>query len=145
MKTIPKLRHEFVEFIPEVLDEAVIYISIPFATVVHLCVCGCGEEVVTPLSPTDWLMTYDGETVSLTPSIGNWSLECRSHYLIKRDRVRWSTPMSESAIEAGRRRDRIAKQRQYGEMSRVEPLVGEMESSMNVRRRWYVGSSGRNF
>ena len=49
-----KLLHEFVEYIPEDINEGILYISLPFGTVVHKCACGCGEEVVTPLGPTEW-------------------------------------------------------------------------------------------
>jgi len=45
------MTHEFVDHMPENLDEGVIYVSIPFETVIHACACGCGAEVVTPLSP----------------------------------------------------------------------------------------------
>lgn len=83
------LTHEFVEYVPAVLVEGVLYVSLRFATVVHLCPCGCGNKVVTPLSPADWHLLFDGEVVSLTPSIGNWSLPCKSHYWIRLDRVRW--------------------------------------------------------
>jgi hypothetical protein len=47
------LKHEFVEFIPDELKEGTIYVSIRFATATHLCCCGCGSRVVTPLRPTD--------------------------------------------------------------------------------------------
>src|SRR6266481_1867998 len=47
------LSHEFVEFIPDDLRQGTIYVSIRFATATHLCCCGCGEKVVTPLRPTD--------------------------------------------------------------------------------------------
>jgi hypothetical protein len=42
--------------------------------------CGCGKKVVLPLHPTHGKLTYDGETVSLSPSVGNWSFPCESHY-----------------------------------------------------------------
>ncbi|WP_231422232.1 DUF6527 family protein [Pseudomonas sp. Leaf59] len=88
-----------------------LYISIRFSGIAHAC--ACGGEVITPLTPTDWRMTYDGETVSLTPSIGNWSFPCRSHYWVKRSAVEWSFEMSGEAIEVGRRGDRMAKERYY--------------------------------
>ena len=94
MTRINSLRHEFVEFIPDAVDEGVLYVSITFCTVIHRCGCGCGSEVVTPLDPSDWKMTFDGKTVSLYPSIGNWSLACQSHYWIHENRVRWARPMS---------------------------------------------------
>ncbi len=71
MKRETALTHEFVEYIPEHLKDGTVYVSIPFATAAHKCCCGCGKEVVTPLTPTDWQLTFDGETISLEPSIGN--------------------------------------------------------------------------
>jgi Family of unknown function (DUF6527) len=110
-----RVSHEFVEFIPKELSQGTLYISIPYATVVHLCLCGCGERVVTPISPTDWRLIFDGETVSLDPSVGNWSFDCQSHYVIKRSRVIWAAPWSPAKIEAGRARDRRAKEQYFGE------------------------------
>lgn len=99
------MRHEFVSAVPETLDEGVLYISLEYATAVHNCACGCGHEVVTPLSPTDWSMVFNGETVSLAPSIGNWSYPCKSHYWIERDRVVWAPAWSSRQIADGRSRD----------------------------------------
>ena len=65
------LVHQFVHHIPEHLVDGVLYVSVDFATVLHRCCCGCGNEVVAPLSPSDWSMTFDGESISLCPSIGN--------------------------------------------------------------------------
>jgi hypothetical protein len=114
MKRIQKLTHRFIEFVPDELEEGVLYISIPFATTTHRCCCGCGEEVVTPLTPTDWSLIFDGETVSFTPSIGNWSFACRSHYWIRRNQVVWAPEWSESQIALGRLNDLVSKQRLYG-------------------------------
>lgn len=105
------LTHRFVEEIPERLDELTIYVSIPYATVVHLCPCGCGSEVVTPLGRFDWRLIFDGESISLWPSIGNWNLPCQSHYWIRRNRVRWaprrrnarSRPAELSNVDGGKR------------------------------------------
>jgi hypothetical protein len=71
------------------MENGVLYVSILYGTCVHRCLCGCGEKVVTPLSPNHWAITYDGETVSLAPSVGSRSLPCRSHYIIHSNRVRW--------------------------------------------------------
>lgn len=95
------LAHEFVEYIPAELADGVLYISITYRTAVHLCVCGCGNKVVRPISPADWQLLYDGDTVSLTPSIGNWGFPCRSHYWIKADQVRWSRAWDDDRIAAG--------------------------------------------
>lgn len=108
------LTHEFVEFIPDDLKEGTIYVSIKFATAVHKCCCGCGKEVVTPLSPTDWKLNFDGKTISLDPSIGNWGFECQSHYWIRNNRVRSAARWSPEEIAAGRAHDRFAKDRYFG-------------------------------
>jgi hypothetical protein len=118
-----QLDHRFVEHIPESIEAGVLYISMEYATSAHRCCCGCGEEVVTPFTPTDWKMTFDGETVSLRPSIGNWSLKCRSHYVIDRGKVIEAGPWNEQQIEAERRRDRAAKARFYGQSPKIETPV----------------------
>lgn len=117
MSRATTLRHEFVNAIPAELDNGVLYVSLEYATALHLCCCGCGTEVITPLSPIDWRITYDGETVSIFPSIGNWSFSCRSHYWIDRGRVRWSSHWSKRQIERGREEDRHAKRAHYDERS----------------------------
>ena len=133
MKKIQKLTHRFIEFVPDELEEGVLYISIPFATTAHRCCCGCGEEVVVPLTPTDWSLIFDGETVSFTPSIGNWSFACRSHYWIRRNQVVWAPEWSETQIALGRLNDRVSKQRLYGntiEQESQSPSDSGSNSSM---------------
>lgn len=109
------LQHEFVGVIPADRREGTLYVSIPYATVVHQCCCGCGTEVVTPLSPTDWKLVFDGETVSLDPSIGNWGFVCESHYWISRSRVYWARKWTPDEIAEGRRLDRNAKYQFYAD------------------------------
>lgn len=123
------LRHEFVEFIPDKLATNTIYISIPFATVAHRCCCGCGNEVVTPLSPVDWQLTYNGESVSLYPSIGNWSFPCQSHYWIVRNGIRWAEQWSEDQIAACRAQDAVAKTNWYGKVDRSAKELDRQEVS----------------
>ena len=108
-----KVQPQFVESIPESLEDGKLYISRKYATAVHKCCCGCGNKVVTPLSPTGWSITIDGPCVSLYPSIGNWSFPCRSHYFIRRNTVVWSYVMSQREIEAGRRHDAKVKERYF--------------------------------
>jgi len=102
MKT---LQHKFVEFIPEVLEDGILYITIEYCTAIHKCVCGCGNEVVTPISPTDWQLTFDGKSVSLFPSIGNWNFKCKSHYWIIKNNIKHSRKWKYSEIENGRKID----------------------------------------
>ena len=109
--TIKNLTPQFVESFPQKLEPGELYLAMDFATAAHLCACGCGNKVITPFSPTDWQMSFDGETVSLKPSIGNWTFKCRSHYWVRAGRIEWAGDMSQSAINAGRKRDAEAKAR----------------------------------
>lgn len=118
-----RLEHRFVEDVPETLEQHVLYIALDCGTVVHLCACGCGGEAVTPLSRTDWSINYDGETVSLWPSVGNWSFPCQSHYFIKRGEVRWAEKWTASQIEEGRRTDRELKDG-VSVMPKLEKVAG---------------------
>ncbi len=109
MKT---LQHKFVEFIPDVLEDDTLYISIEYCTAVHKCVCGCGSEVVTPISPTDWELTFNGKTISLSPSIGNWNFECKSHYWIIKNKVKHARKWDDKEIDYNRTAD-SKKKRKY--------------------------------
>ena len=90
---------------PSELDEGVFYISIPYALAVHKCACGCGNKVVTPFSPAEWQLIFNGDTVSLSPSIGNWEFPCQSHYWIKEDTIRWAEVWTNEQIADGHSRD----------------------------------------
>ncbi len=125
------LQHELVEYIPESLEEGVLYVSEKFGTAVHKCCCGCGEEVVTPLNPTEWTIWLGSKGVTLDPSIGNWSYACRSHYLIQNGKVVWADPMTKAAIEYGRRRDQEIRAQHFTSVNRIrgfeEPPPPEAE------------------
>ena len=116
MKRQASVKHTFVEFIPDKLESGTLYVSIAFATVVHKCCCGCGNEVVTPLSPSDWKLIFDGESVSLEPSIGNWSFPCQSHYWVTGGQIRWSRQWSKDEIALRKSGRSLAKER-YSERS----------------------------
>lgn len=132
MSKLPRLEHRFVEFIPSPLEPGTIYVSMEYATASHLCCCGCGEKVVTPFSPTDWSLLFDGDTISLTPSIGNWGYKCRSHYWIREGRVVWAGSMSDEEIEAGRRADRTAKERYFADRVSKDAGVPARHSSASA-------------
>ncbi len=104
-----QLRHRFVETMPDTFEPGVLYVSMEYATAAHRCCCGCGEEVVTPFSPAQWQMSFNGDSVSLRPSIGNWNLRCRSHYVVREGRVIEAPQWTKDEIEAGRRRDKEAR------------------------------------
>jgi uncharacterized protein DUF6527 len=108
------LQHEFVTEFPDNPIDGVLYVSMMFATALHRCCCGCGNNVITPFSPTDWTLMFDGRTVSLHPSIGNWSFPCQSHYWITNNRVQWARRWTAREISAGRAADRAAKEEVRG-------------------------------
>lgn len=115
------LEHRFVRNVPRELEPGVLYISVDYATAVHSCCCGCGDRVVTPFTPTDWRMTFDGESISLFPSVGNWNQKCRSHYVIERNRVLEAGPWSKGQIDAERHRDKRAKAAHYSQLRDAQP------------------------
>ena len=105
------LRPEFVKHFPDVLEAGVLYISEEYASAGHLCCCGCGEEVITPLNPAQWQLRKSEAGISLYPSVGNWKFACQSHYWISDNCVEDAGAMSRSRIDAVKRRDRRDKDR----------------------------------
>lgn len=102
---------QFVELMPGQLQDGVLYISEKYGTAIHKCCCGCGQKVVTPLSPAKWQLRRSGDTVTLSPSIGNWNFPCQSHYWIRRNRVEWAGSMTEQQIRRVQERDKCDSQR----------------------------------
>lgn len=135
------LTPSFVEFIPDELEEGVIYISRRYSTASHLCCCGCGREVVTPLNPAKWRFSEKDGKVSLTPSVGNWSFPCQSHYWINGNRVSWAPGMAPEVIAAVQARDRrdAAKHipQRPGLLARTWSVAAEIRRQLvNCCRRW---------
>ncbi len=129
--------HQFVELIPEELQAGTLYVSMRFATVAHLCACGCRTKVVTPLKPTDWKLTFDGKTITLDPSVGNWSFPCRSHYWIRNNRVRWAEDWSQSRIDANRAHDRWAKERYFRADKADAPAQQPGQQKPHEKATWW--------
>lgn len=125
---ITELRPSLVVVIPEQPETGVLYVSVEYATTLHLCACGCGHEVVLGISPDDWKICWDGATVSVSPSVGNWSLSCQSHYFIRRNRIAWAPPWSDAEIARGRG---------LAPSSAGTELVGRAPTAAaSIRRRW---------
>ncbi|MDE2751328.1 MAG: DUF6527 family protein [Gemmatimonadota bacterium] len=108
------------------MDPGKLYVCCRYRAVKHLCACGCGSEVNTPLHPTAWTLTCDGVSVSLSPSIGNWSEKCQSHYWITNSEVRWSRKYS---------RYQIRKTRKLRERDREEYFAGATTPARGRARR----------
>jgi len=133
--SMDQLTPQFIEFIPKDLEPGVLYVSIEYTTTAHNCACGCGNKVVLPLHPTDWNLLFDGKSVTMRPSVGSWGFECRSHYLITKNKIQWANEWTEEQIEAGRRLDKRrstigrAPQNPSTLSSRVQTLPQQSEAS----------------
>src|SRR5690349_1528191 len=127
--------HEFVEFIPPDLKEGVLYISVQYATAVHKCACGCGNKVVTPISPVGWQLLFDGKTVSLTPSIGSWQFPCRSHYWIKSNKIRWAGAWTSEEVAAGRQREARDREQYFADRRAITGSTGQADAEVQTERR----------
>lgn len=105
MNRTENIKPEFVEYIPNEIEPGVLYISEKYETAIHKCCCGCGEEVVTPLTPVKWLLRRKGNLVTLYPSIGNWTFKCKSHYWIRQNKVEWAGQLTDKQIRRVQQRD----------------------------------------
>ena len=80
---------------PKSLKDGVLYVMPHYNLAVHRCMCGCGEEVITPIDENDgktpgfWGWSQNGANISLHPSVGNFQFKCRSHYFLKNGTVQW--------------------------------------------------------
>lgn len=94
-----------VEFMPKVLEPGFLYVSEKYRTAAHLCACGCGEKIRTPLGPAEWSVSNGSQGPSLWPSVGSWQRGCRSHYVIRNGGVRWASQWTEAQVRAGQQRE----------------------------------------
>ena len=117
---------EWVEDMPETMGPGKLYISVKHRLTEHVCACGCGEEVSLPLGRSEWRLVYDGDSISILPSVGNWRLPCKSHYVIKENRTIWCTRWTEKQILEGRNRDRAERLADIGRKNRRESWLGRL-------------------
>tara|TARA_R110001632_G_scaffold111731_1_gene222561 strand:+ start:362 stop:664 length:303 start_codon:yes stop_codon:yes gene_type:complete len=95
MRTIKKvcITPVYVEFAPEreQMKEGEIYISKKYGSTLHNCLCGCSELVVLPINNIingvdyGWKLIEENQKISFTPSVGNYQLPCKSHYVITKN------------------------------------------------------------
>lgn len=62
--------------------ESVIYISDKYGVSIHRCLCGCGSKTVMPLGKGHWNYEIKNEKLTMSPSVGNYQMPCKSHYII---------------------------------------------------------------
>ena len=109
MSKVTEVSLVFVDSTPVALEPAVLYVSIKYRAIVHLCLCGCDEKVLLNLDsdPDSWSFTFDGRTISIHDSVGNIGIPCRSHYIVRNNHVIWLAPLTgidpKRALEEARR------------------------------------------
>lgn len=113
-----KIKLQRVHYMPKELNPGVLYVSQEFGVAVHLCVCGCGTKIRTPLGPTEWAIQETDAGPSLHPSVGNWQQACQSHYWIYRGEVRWAAKWTPEQIAAGRRGEEQRRHAYYDALDR---------------------------
>src|SRR6266851_5298507 len=101
-----------VQYMPKNLEPGVLYVSEEFGAAAHLCACGCGSKIRTPIGPTEWSVKETNTGPSVWPSVGNWQKACESHYVISCGAVEWAPKWSPKQIVAGRQRE-VKRRREY--------------------------------
>lgn len=123
-----KIELQRVRYMPKELKPGVLYVSEEFGAAAHLCACGCGAKIRTPLGPTEWTLEETDGQPTLRPSVGNWQQACQSHYWIYRGDVIWSYKWTPEQIAAGRRRDEERRRVYYDAL--------DWQRGGNLRRFW---------
>jgi len=111
-----KIKLQKVHYMPKQLEPGILYVSYEFGTAAHLCACGCGAKIRTPLGPTEWSIEETSEGPSLWPSIGNWQQACKSHYVISCGEILWADRWSDKRIAAGRKQEQLRREAYYEAM-----------------------------
>jgi len=135
-----KIKLQYVRYMPKELEPCVLYVSEEFDSAAHLCACGCGAKIRTPLGPTDWVLEEFGCGPSLYPSVGNWQQQCQSHYLIRDGEIIWAEAWTPEQIAEGRRREEKEAQAYYNAHN---PFSGNRVRGLWVWvKRFFNGKEG---
>ncbi len=114
---------EKVDLMPSVLRSGILYYSDEFEVAIHLCTCGCGTKITTPIGPTEWSITETPTGPTLYPSIGNWQLACKSHYFIRGGGVVWAPSWSNDEILSGRAEEARRRATHYEEIQPIQSWI----------------------
>lgn len=102
-----------VDLMPDVFEPGIVYFSAEFEIAIHLCACGCGAKISTPIGAAEWSIHETTTGPTLYPSIGNWQLPCRSHYFIRSGEVVWAPRWSHGEVVAGREEEARRRSTHY--------------------------------
>ncbi|HEY8864452.1 MAG TPA: DUF6527 family protein [Candidatus Dormibacteraeota bacterium] len=113
-----RIELERVRYMPKELRPGVLYVSEEFGTAAHLCACGCGSKIRTPLGATEWSIKETPAGPSLSPSVGNWQQACQSHYFIDRGEVVWAPKWTPEQVAAGRAGEQARRRAYFDDLDR---------------------------
>ena len=133
------IKLERVQYIPKQLSPGILYVTERYSVAAHLCACGCGNKVVTPLGPVEWSLSENGDLPSLWPSIGNWQLPCRSHYIVSHGQINWAGAWADAQILAGRRAEEQQRQAYYAEKSQLGTFAKIWDWILRAIRKLFGG------
>jgi hypothetical protein len=115
---ITKINLLEVNYIPTELDPGILYVSKKYGVAGHLCPCGCGNKIMTPLGKIEWHLTIRKGEPTLDPSLGNWQLPCKSHYWIINGEIEWSYQWSEEQIKAEHNKEEARRKLYFEKLAR---------------------------
>lgn len=113
---VERIKLQRVHYMPKDLVPGILYVSEEFGTAAHLCACGCGAKIRTPLGPTEWCFFETPNGPTIYPSIGNWQQPCQSHYFIRNGQIVWAPKWTSEQIEAGRAAEKLRREAYYDEL-----------------------------
>lgn len=119
---IDSIELQKVLYMPSDFKEGILYVSKKFGVAAHLCACGCGNKVITPLGATEWTIKEEDFGVSVYPSIGNGQLPCKSHYLINNGKIIWCDQMTESKTHQDFKKAEVQRALYYSKYNRHSRL-----------------------
>lgn len=119
-----------VHYMPKEMSAGILYVSEEFDIAIHLCPCGCGSKVRTPLGPTEWSVEETNSGPSLRPSVGNWQQPCQTHYWITRGAIVWAPAWGPEQIAAGRQHEEERRSAYYEALDR-------QQEDISIMQRWW--------
>lgn len=129
---LKKIELQRVHYMPKELKPGILYVSEEFGAAAHLCACGCGSKIRTPLGPTEWTLEETSRGPTLHPSVGNWQKTCQSHYVIHQGEIIWAGKWTKAQIAAGRRNEEERRKKYYDVLDRQRGGI------LYKLRRWVI-------
>ena len=118
---------------PSMFEQGVLYVSKRYHIAGHLCICGCGEKVWTPLGPVDWSVKMGKNGPSMMPSIGNGQLNCKSHYIIRNGNILWCNRINDEETEFGLNIANFRRENYYNNYNQKRGIINRVKNWLKTR------------